>query len=310
MAAGWQKRRECVITHVSYSDDALASICIEGQGELLGVAYKSPVSRVQRGGGQRGVVTSFSRASRRRLLKTIARLDMQSAVFITLTYPSQYPTAKEAKQHLRALLERFRRRFPRMSAIWRMEYQQRGAPHFHLICFNMPYLPFADLRRMWGQITIRFADGPQLPFVRIEMVRSKRGVMHYASKYLAKTEQAVPGGGVSLTPAHICTPDCGCTHEQGVQAEKAFDEAHSGRFWGVHNAAALPYAERVLVEIWTRHGNRALPEVKAYFRRAWAGVNKSRYRGAVIFASGAKRKAEAAIRMVMEYAQGAKAHDI
>lgn len=278
----------------------MSIVAVEGQGSLLAVAYRGDAQRQQKGGAARGLVTEFSRNSRVRLLRKIARLDAGGAVFITLTYGADYPTAKIAKQHLRALLERFRRAYPKMSAIWRLEFQKRGAPHFHLICFNLPFLPHKDLRRMWGQITIRYASGDQLPFVRIEMIKSRRGVMFYAAKYVAKVDSSGEGSSsVYLTSAHICTPTCKCSIEEGEANEKLVDENASGRFWGVHNQAALPFAARVMVKILAHPGDRSLAEVKRYLRRLYSGVNRDRERGACIFQDSARNKASQIVRMLV-----------
>jgi hypothetical protein len=55
------------------------------------------------------------------------------AVFVTLTYPGEYPgDGRLVKGHLRAFRERWERHYGSVEGVWKMEFQRRGAPHFHL----------------------------------------------------------------------------------------------------------------------------------------------------------------------------------
>lgn len=229
------------------------NVAIEAQGNLLAVAVKYKVRPP--GGGQRGKVTVFSAGSRRRLLQKTARLEIEKAVFITLTYPQRFPSGSDAKKHLRALFERLRRRYPKSSAMWRLEYQKRGAPHFHLIFFNLPFLPFKTLRTWWSEIISDYVDDDQ-PFVRIELIRSARGAMYYVSKYVAK----VTDDGLF----NILT------------------YPHAGRWWGVFNKDYLPWATRQIIRI-TMSNYRRLDAVKLLMRSVWAGLPPDRGKGAVIY---------------------------
>lgn len=232
---------------------------VEAQGSLLALRRITPSKSKPRAGGHRGIITTFSRGSRRRLVKQLARIGAEQAVFITLTYPDKFPDAIEAKTHLRALLERFRRRYPDASGIWRLEYQERGAPHFHLLLYKLPFLPFAELRSMWREIIAPYCPGSVNPRVRIELVRSRRGAMYYASKYLAKAENG-PGPSFFIPVTYL----------------------HAGRFWGVFNRAKLPLAERVFVDLVLK-GGRNFHDAKAIMRRVYHRLNKTRARGGFCF---------------------------
>jgi hypothetical protein len=83
----------------------------------------------------RGVVSGFSSASRRRLFKRAAACDWQalgSSWFVTLTYPAAFPDSATAKRHLRAFRQAWSRKWGRPVGMWKLEFQRRGAPHFHL----------------------------------------------------------------------------------------------------------------------------------------------------------------------------------
>lgn len=197
---------------------------IEAQGGLLLVRLMGHKSKPPVSGGMRGRIREFSYKSRLRLMRFMARLTTQNvrATFITLTFKG-YPTNAEAKRALHAFMSHLRRTFPQASACWRMEFQRRGSIHFHLLCFNLPYWSQAELQETWTAIT-----GETSSRVDIRLVRSRRGVMSYVSKYLAKVEKRI--GKTSLVHVPYL--------HKGRKWRK-------GRFWGYHNKKCLPVGELV-----------------------------------------------------------------
>lgn len=250
-----------LMSTVTRKGDHLQYPCveIEAQGSLLAVARR--YNRVTRPsvGGKRGLVTGFSSGSRRRLIRKLARLDIKTAKFLTLTYPLDYPHPQQAKNHHRALLERIRRRWPQASAIWRLEFQQRGAPHFHYLFFNLPWLPFKVLRRWWAEIIDHDQSEPL--FVRIEAVKSKRGVMYYASKYMSKTDGDADGGSALFNYVTYL---------------------HAGRVWGIFNKAFIPFAELVKAAI-KQVTPVAFDEIKVFLAKFWSGIDIRAPGGATVF---------------------------
>ena len=126
-----------------------------------------------------------------------------SAKFITLTYPRQYPDVKTAKQHLDKFRKRLRRRFPKACGVWKLELQKRGAPHFHLMMFQLPKVKKEIISQMWAECVgfeyldyspnslTKNSDGTfsgRNPMTRIEEIRSLRGVASYIAKYIAKQD--------------------------------------------------------------------------------------------------------------------------
>jgi len=57
------------------------------------------------------------------------------------------------------------------------EFQKRGAVHYHVIFFNLPYLPANELARIWGQ-----------GFVKINALEDVAHVGAYVCKYLSKDQ--------------------------------------------------------------------------------------------------------------------------
>lgn len=112
-----------------------------------------------------------------------------------------------------------------LSAMWRKEWQGRGAIHFHLICFNMPYWKQAAIQKCWEECT-----GESTSIVYVKLLRNKRQAMYYVSKYIAKEPET--DGQASL---------------DNVPYPNDTQEHSTGRHWGYIQAKRLPYAKIVRV---------------------------------------------------------------
>lgn len=173
----------------------------------------------------RGEITGFSKPSRRRLLELFARMDVKRstrAKFLTLTF-TEIVTAMEAKKALRRFTMRMSREYPEWSCVWRFERQRRGAPHFHLLMFNVPFIPQKDLQKTWEECTKE-----PMSIVHIKSVHNRKHAMQYISKYIGKVSEDnfdVPCEAPSLeNPSYL--------HADEKQ----------GRVWGYVNKALLPFA--------------------------------------------------------------------
>ncbi len=142
-------------------------------------------------GGPREKVRGLSAASRKRLLQKMAAIDRGSRppLFVGLTYPGDRWPDDPAEWHgaLEAFWKRLQRYFPalRLSMFWRLEPQHRGAPHFHLLIFGVEYLPYRWVADNWSAI-LGGDEAHRRSCSRVERVKSWRGAMSYASKYLGK----------------------------------------------------------------------------------------------------------------------------
>ena len=198
-----------------------AHICTWNGGHLIKVTRNRTVNTG--GGGARGKITGFSKNSRRRLMRTIAKTKkVQLPIFVTLTYPGQWDNnPKKWKRDLRVFWMRLNRALPGVGCIWKLEFQKRGAPHFHLLVWGSGYAPLLiNVSRIWYE-TVGSGDERHLRAgSRVEMVKSWRGVMAYASKYLGKVE---------LLPV-----------------------TEPGRFWGVMAEENLPWADMVQMALTDR----------------------------------------------------------
>src|SRR5919112_5911507 len=121
-------------------------------GSLSTLSFETTTRRshcnppTRRGGVIREKVRGFSRASRRNLLRRLASINRGAfralkgrMIFVTLTYPGEYPQDPVVcKRHLKALRKRLQREYVTFAAFWRMGIQRRGAWHFHLLLFVGP----------------------------------------------------------------------------------------------------------------------------------------------------------------------------
>jgi hypothetical protein len=177
---------------------------------------------MRRGGGIRDRVRGFSRASRRNLLLRLASINRRAfrafkgrMIFVTLTYPKQFPDDPElCKRHLKALRKRLQREFEPFAAFWRLGIQQRGAWHFHVLLFVGPSFGTTDeLRRFisssWYEVTGKVSEGHLRAGTRVEAVKRWRAVTSYVERYMAKPEE----------------------FPEGLQ---------TGRIWGIWNEGLLP----------------------------------------------------------------------
>ena len=253
------------------SENSQSGVEIVSQGSLLTVTpFNTDKINYSAGYTARGEINTFSLKSRKRLLELVARLQSPetegyrgTTSFLTLTTQKILHPAK-FKPLLFTWLKRLNRKQPRVSAIWRIEYQKRGATHAHLVLFNAPYINKKWIQETWGEV-IDQAE----PFTRIERINSQRKVMSYASKYIAKANDS---GGFNNLPYLT------------ERVDKATGEVaplpSPGRQWGVFNRAGLPWSEHFIADI-PLDGSWWL--IRRYCQTLWGDLPLDDYNGFTIF---------------------------
>ena len=97
-------------------------------------------------GSKRGDVVAFSPGAGTRMRCYLRECLPEYRQMVTLTYPFCYPTnGPESKEHLKRFLQEVKREYDRSegvtdefggiekhSSFWFLEFQQRGAPHYHI----------------------------------------------------------------------------------------------------------------------------------------------------------------------------------
>ena len=150
----------------------------------------------------RGVVKGFSKLSRNRFLALCARINQAKVnsneiLFITLTAPSEHwkqVTWQQWKARLNNFNTQLRQKFQDtdMCGIWRMEFQVRGAIHFHICLFKVTYLDHEWVAKTWNNICCKNMDmSPKAisdhrkASTAVELARDWRAVGSYFNKTLA-----------------------------------------------------------------------------------------------------------------------------
>ena len=123
--------------------------------------------------------------------------NMPKPVFLTLTFPADFPAEDEARLHLRNLWKRLVRSAGGTSAaLWRLELQDRGAPHFHLIMWLPKKLHHSWYAQNWFEVVGSGDEKHLRAGTRVEHIRTRNGLVWYVSKYVAKTAQDATTGRV------------------------------------------------------------------------------------------------------------------
>jgi hypothetical protein len=198
-------------------------LLIEKQGQVVRIARLSDTTPLKPASSKRGTIQGFSRKSRRRLIDLMARLDTSATrkTFLTLTFQGK-PSPDEARAAFKRFTMRLRRSHPDVSGVWRVELQERGSAHYHMMLFALPYIPQRELQDIWTACTREDRS-----IVNVQLIRSHRGVMKYVSKYIAKASKTVSSTSLDNVP-----------YQHGVS------EAFEGRQWGYINKSSLPMAAR------------------------------------------------------------------
>lgn len=103
-------------------------------------------------GTKRGKVEKMSSKSIARLAFVVTATEVAFESMITLTYGEVYPTdGKESKVHLGKIINWLRDAGICKSYLWFLEFQQRGAPHYHILIDQDVILPKwrAELALKW-----------------------------------------------------------------------------------------------------------------------------------------------------------------
>ena len=203
---------------------------------------------------KRGKVAGFSAKSRNRLMRTLASVKRDNLpCFVTLTFPSDYPTIERAKRDLDTFIKRMARKFPKVAGVWKLEPQKRGAPHFHLLLWGVPYIELLSFVPVaWCEVVgsedpnhLKWHKGELGNSPCVQKIEKQRGVFWYASKYMSK--------------------------EVGTMF------SDWGRWWGVFSRENLPLGQVVNVEV-----SEAVAVQFIRYMRRYAHIRSRDYRSLTI----------------------------
>lgn len=140
--------------------------------------------------GRRGVANEEDRSlNRERVLKR-ARRDLRRLInanihkyhvaskFVTLTFKDNITDFETANYEFKKFRERLQYSLKcKLHYVVVPEFQKRGAIHFHVVMFNLPYITNSDLRKIWGN-----------GFVKINSIDDVDNVGAYVCKYMTKSD--------------------------------------------------------------------------------------------------------------------------
>ena len=133
----------------------------------------------------------------RTTVRRYANANPQLNKFFTLTFAENQQNLDFAHYELDKFIKRLKTRFKGFQFINVVEFQKRGAIHFHLLC-NLPYVPVNELENIWKQ-----------GFVRINRIDNVDNVGAYITKYMTKDnvdERLVERKCYSMSK-NLCSPD-------------------------------------------------------------------------------------------------------
>lgn len=180
------RRREGRLTDDTEAD-LIAEVYKNDVKFRISPRFKKPIMREP---NPRGVITRFTKESRRRLQFAVRNTVDMWKVFLTLTYPEAYPASgPQTKKHLAAFCAYLRRK--KIAYLWILEFQRRGAPHYHFILSG--YIDKDDVAQRWYEIVGSEDPWHRAAGTRIEGIKNHGKVEAYVYSYMSKLSQkAVP----------------------------------------------------------------------------------------------------------------------
>lgn len=122
--------------------------------------------------GRRQKVTSLSSRSLSRLALLALSTPTQFKSILTVTYGQNYPLKGEkVKYHLNHFLTKLRRSYGQFDYLWFLEFQSRGAPHFHILTTLAPpnKVQRSKISHMWADIV----EPQNWPYEAVEWVEDE-----------------------------------------------------------------------------------------------------------------------------------------
>lgn len=162
----------------------------------------------------RGKIKKMTNKSISRLIVTMQATDVKFSSMLTLTYPKLFPHNGEIVKADVGFITQWIRKTYDLDYLWFFEFQQRGAPHLHIMLSNDEISP-----RMRSQIALKWTErtvtskwfehrlidcaNPSEEASKVtwkmvavhshpkswELIKSQDGAIHYVTKYAAKAYQ-------------------------------------------------------------------------------------------------------------------------
>lgn len=204
-------------------------------------------------------IRGWSRRSRARMVATMAELDLapllmqgDSPAMVTLTYPGDWETVagdgETVKKHLTSFFKRFERAWGTpWQGIWKLEFQRRGAAHFHLLM--VPPKGQASATR-WAEHQAKLAIAEQTGGVRPRW-NSTPGDGDEFRGWLSKAWADIVG---HPDPVQRELHEKAGTAVDYAEGDRARDPKRAAVYFGKHGSFAAKDYQQDVPELWKESG--------------------------------------------------------
>lgn len=169
----------------------LSALSVKVYDKDLKVSDSYQVPRhIEKKSRKRGVIKKYSFGASRRCKFFMRNTGHLMKVMITLTYPNDYPmNGATVKSHLHKFLLWLT--YHGYKYIWVLEFQERGAPHFHILVDHE--IPHQKVAESWYRIVGSGDEKHLKAGTEVRAIRAKDSIGYYLTTYMEKARQkAVP----------------------------------------------------------------------------------------------------------------------
>jgi hypothetical protein len=202
---------------------------------LVDIIGPETKKRKKRFRGKRKAVNGLSYQSRLRMKKELNKLIWTNPpVWVGLTEPGDFGTPAESKVKFHRFVAALKRMWPSIAGFWRFDLQKRGAPHYHVYIFNVPY---AELRKHLDEMWFKAVGSGDIKHlhsgVNCKQLDNSWKHRAYTSKYMSK----IPAANLP---------------------------SWTGRCWGFINKKKLPWANNTVLPLMGKIENKMLRALRRY----------------------------------------------
>ena len=176
-----------ILTEHVVPDDQRPQFCTHKKAILSGdivevMNYEEPVVYGYKGKCKGKVKTTNKKRSdninkSKMTLRRLINVNVNKfSKFVTLTYKDNMQDVSRAKLDFKRFIQRYKRKCNiSLKYVYVIEFQKRGAIHFHVVFFNMPFLDVNKLSEIWNH-----------GFVKVNRIKDVDNVGAYVVKYMSK----------------------------------------------------------------------------------------------------------------------------
>jgi len=209
-------------------------------GALVLVRSSNLFQPLHRARSNRKKITSVNKRSLQRMVWTVIASQVQFNSLLTLTYGQNFPmNGKRVKQDLNKFITYMRRSLGDFEYCWFLEFQRRGAPHFHLMLTldNVGQCERELVAELWGKIAEPF----NWPYTAIAWPYKRE-----CAKFGGNTQDAVIAQHRRVKTWERKKKDNGMVRYAVKYATKIRQKrvpseySNVGRFWAVSSGVDIP----------------------------------------------------------------------